>query len=223
MAWLSSGSSNAGLIANLRNHGLVTSERVATAMLGVDRAHYCPAVPYQDSPQTIGFSATISAPHMHASAAESLLPFLHPAARVLDIGSGSGYLTHVLANLVGPEGKVVGVDHIQGLVELAERNVRKSEDGRGLLQSGRVRFVKGDGREGFREGAPWDAIHVGAAAREEHAGLLEQLRAPGRMFIPVGDAFGQYIWVVDKKEDGSVTREKSFAVRYVPLTDAPKD
>lgn len=117
---------------------------------------------------------------MHASAAESLLPFLHPAARVLDIGSGSGYLTHVLANLVGPEGKVVGVDHIQGLVELAERNVRKSEDGRGLLQSGRVRFVKGDGREGFREGAPWDAIHVGAAAREEHAGLLEQLRAPGR-------------------------------------------
>ncbi|KAI4213407.1 MAG: hypothetical protein LQ351_003907 [Letrouitia transgressa] len=256
MAWLSSGSSNAGLIANLRNHGLITSERVATAMLGVrslirppfpiprstippflllllanssvsqpqvDRAHYSPAVPYQDSPQTIGFSATISAPHMHASAAESLLPFLHPSARVLDIGSGSGYLTHVLANLIGPEGKVVGVDHIQGLVDLAERNVRKSEDGRGLLQSGRVRFVKGDGREGFREGAPWDAIHVGAAAREEHAGLLEQLQAPGRMFIPVGDAFGQYIWVVDKKEDGSITREKSFAVRYVPLTDAPKD
>ena len=58
---------------------------------------------------------------MHASAAESLLPYLKPGATVLDIGSGSGYLTHVLAELVKPNGKVVGLDHIQGLVDLAKR------------------------------------------------------------------------------------------------------
>ena len=51
---------------------------------------------------------------MHVAAAESLLPFLYPGARVLDVGSGSGYLTHVLATLVGGEGRVVGVDHIRG-------------------------------------------------------------------------------------------------------------
>ncbi|KAL9587641.1 MAG: hypothetical protein Q9212_000095 [Teloschistes hypoglaucus] len=205
MAWFSSGSSNAALIANLKNNGLIQSEKVAHAMLGVDRAHYAPALAYQDSPQHIGFSATISAPHMHASAAESLLPFLNPSARILDVGSGSGYLTHVLANLVGSEGKVIGIDHIEE---------------RGRPQPSLER--QGDGREGFREEGPYDAIHVGAAAKEEHKGLVEQLKAPGRLFIPVGTG-SQYIWVVDKDEEGKVKREKSFGVRYVPLTDAPRE
>lgn len=189
----------------------------------VDRAHYAPATPYRDSPQTIGFGATISAPHMHASAAESLLPYLHSDARVLDIGSGSGYLTAVLANLIGPSGKVVGIDHIQSLVDLATQNMAKSKEGREMLESGKVRFLKADGRLGLDEGqGAWDAIHVGAAAKEAHKVLVDQLRAPGRLFIPVGDDM-QYIWVIDKKEDGTVVREKSFGVRYVPLTDAPKD
>lgn len=165
---------------------------------------------------------------MHAAAASSLLPYLHPTARVLDIGSGSGYLTAVLANLIGPAGKVVGLDHIPGLIDLANKNISKSSEGREMLQSGKVRFVKADGRLGFLDdgegeaGGKWDAIHVGAAAKEAHQVLVEQLRAPGRLFIPVGEDL-QYIWVIDKKEDGSVVREKSFGVRYVPLTDAPKD
>lgn len=84
-------------------------------------------------------------------ACESLLPFLTPSSRVLDIGSGSGYLTHVLANLVAPSGTVIGVDHIQGLVDMADKNMRKSAEGRELLNQGRVRFVKADGRLGFPE------------------------------------------------------------------------
>ena len=163
---------------------------------------------------------------MHASAAESLLPFIHPSARILDIGSGSGYLTAVLAALVGPQGKVVGIDHIQGLVDLANKNMAKSEQGREWLKNGQVKFVKGDGRLGWKEpedmGDGWDAIHVGAAAKETHPVLVEQLKRPGRLFIPVGQG-SQYIWVIDKKADGSVTREKTMGVRYVPLTDAPKD
>ena len=91
---------------------------------------------------------------MHAAAAESLLPFLYPGAKVLDIGSGSGYLTHVLSKLVSPagEGTVVGIDHIQGLVDLATNNMRKSEDGKELLSTGKVTIVKGDGRKGWPEG-----------------------------------------------------------------------
>jgi protein-L-isoaspartate(D-aspartate) O-methyltransferase len=137
-------------------------------------------MPYDDSPQTIGFGATISAPHMHAAACESLLPFLHSDARVLDIGSGSGYLTHVLAELIEPNGKVIGIDHIQGLVDLANANTAKSEEGQQLLSSGRIRYIKGDGRKGFPEEAPYDAIHVGAAATEAHQELIDQLKAPGR-------------------------------------------
>lgn len=197
--------------------------------------------PYADSPQSIGFSATISAPHMHGHACEYLLPYLKPGARVLDIGSGSGYLTHVLANLIADpsgqsspadDGHIVGIDHIQGLIDLSRNNMAKSEDGRKMLESGKAKFILGDGRLGWQEGGPYDAIHVGAAAETMHPALIEQLRAPGRMFIPVetneggglrsfGLSGAQYIWVVDKKEDGTVHKEKIFGVSYVPLTDAP--
>jgi len=159
---------------------------------------------------------------MHASACESLLQFLRPGARVLDIGSGSGYLTHVLAELIKPGGTVIGIDHIQALVDLADNNTRKSKEGRELLDSGTVKFVKGDGRKGWPEGAPYDAIHVGAAAAEHHKDLVDQLKAPGRLFVPVAEGFSQYIYVVDKKEDGSVEKQKMYGVQYVPLTDAPR-
>lgn len=90
-----------------------------------------------------------------------------------------------------------------------------------MLQSGRVKFVKGDGRKGWSTGAPYDAIHVGAAAAEHHKELSEQLNTPGRMFIPVEEGHVQHIYVVDKKEDGSIEKKKLFGVQYVPLTDAP--
>jgi protein-L-isoaspartate(D-aspartate) O-methyltransferase len=177
---------------------------------------------------------------MHASAVEHLLPFLtptasRPAPRVLDIGSGSGYLTHVMAELVGDDGGVVvGIEHITPLRDLGEKNMRKSERGREMLEEGRVKFVVGDGRRGWvdketgmgGEGKRWDAIHVGAAATELHPVLLEQLASPGRMFIPVDDdegGWGQHIWCVDKDEEGTVKRTKLFGVRYVPLTDPPRD
>lgn len=234
MAWRCSGRTNSELISNLFGAGLIQAPRVRDAMTSVDRAHYCPSSPlaaYEDSPQPIGFGATISAPHMHASACESLLNFMpeNKSAQVLDIGSGSGYLTHVMANIVcGPdgkgEGKVVGIDHVQGLVDMARQNMERSQEGRELLASGRVELVTGDGRKGYAAGGPYDAIHVGAAAKELHQDLVDQLKSPGRMFIPVQDADGwgsQWIWVVDKDKDGKVTKRKDMGVRYVPLTDAP--
>lgn len=188
----------------------------------VDRAHYSPASPYMDSPQPIGYGATISAPHMHANAAESLLPFLLPGAKVLDVGSGSGYLTHVFAELIKPGGQVIGVDHIQELVDLAKTNMAKSQEGRALLESGIVKFIKADGRLGHPSEAPYDCIHVGAAAAEHYQALVDQLKKPGRLFVPVGNSSSQHIYVIDVKADGTVNRQKLYGVRYVPLTDAPR-
>lgn len=158
---------------------------------------------------------------MHALALESLLSYLTPTSTVLDIGSGSGYLTHVLSNLLSPNGTVIGIDHIPALTTLAIKNMSKSNAGKELLDSGRVRFVTGDGRKGFKEGAPYDCIHVGAAAAKHHEELVEQLKSPGRLFVPVEEEGVQYIWVIDKKEDGSVVKERTIGVRYVPLCDAP--
>lgn len=227
----------------------MTNHNKLTTTHQVDRANYAPSSPYRDYPQPIGHSATISAPHMHATAVEHLLPYLapsprSPAPRVLDIGSGSGYLTHVMAELAGERATVVGVEHVPQLRDLGEANLSKSERGRELLASGRVRLRVGDGRKGWvelgdergegeREGegkkvqkGGWDAIHVGASAVELHQELVDQLRAPGRMFIPVDDTPGvekaQHIWAVDKDEKGEVTKKKLFAVRYVPLTDSPQ-
>ncbi|KAI0098462.1 protein-L-isoaspartate O-methyltransferase [Daldinia grandis] len=168
MAWRSSGRNNVELVENLWRNKLITQPLVKSAFLKVDRAHYAPSLPYEDSPQPIGHEATISAPHMHAHAVETLLPFLLPQAdnnahqaarprRVLDIGSGSGYLTHVLAELVGDTGVVVGLEHIPALKDLGERNMAKSPEGRALLECGRVRFRLGDGRKGWSEPSPGGA------------------------------------------------------------------
>lgn len=136
----------------------------------------------------------------------------------------------MLAELVGEKGKVVGLEHIKQLRDMGEENMGKSERGKEWLGSGKVRFVVEDGRRGWKdgedEGEGWDAIHVGAAAVEVHKELIEQLRSPGRIFIPVEDPKGygdQHIWVVDKDEKGEVTKKKLYGVRYVPLTDAPTD
>lgn len=234
MAWRCSGSTNAELIGNMRQSSLITSARVAAAMSAVDRAHYVPnpRAAYQDSPQPIGFGATISAPHMHAHAAENLLPFLHPAASVLDVGSGSGYTLAIFHHLISPsddpqgkgKGKVIGVDHIQGLVDQATANLKA--DGLGAsLAEGKIVNLCGDGRKGVQSEAPFDVIHVGAAAPGIPQALVDQLKAPGRMFIPVQEDDGsseQNIYQVDKAEDGAVTKKKICGVQYVPLTDAEK-
>jgi protein-L-isoaspartate(D-aspartate) O-methyltransferase len=136
-----------------------------------------------DNPQSIGYGVTISAPHMHAKACEAVVDLLKPGAKVLDVGSGSGYLTHVLAELVKPGGTVVGVEHIQPLVDLAQQNTAKSAEGRELLANGSVTYVRADGRKGWtgkggEEG--YDVIHVGAAAVGFHQELIDQLKRPGR-------------------------------------------
>ncbi|KAJ8082996.1 hypothetical protein PM082_008857 [Marasmius tenuissimus] len=219
MAWRCTGKTNAELISNLATNGIFNSDRVSTAMAKVDRANYVVhrQEAYQDSPQTIGYGATISAPHMHAYASEHLLSYLRPGAKVLDVGSGSGYLVAVLHHLVSPSGKVIGIEHVEELVEWSRENMLK--DGlKDELDSGKIQLIAGDGRKGYPSEGPYDAIHVGAAAPTVPEALIEQLASPGRMFIPVG-TYMQNILHVDKDAQGKVTQKEIMGVRYVPLTD----
>ncbi|KAK6352827.1 hypothetical protein TWF696_004827 [Orbilia brochopaga] len=226
MSWHSSGTTNAELVENMKRNGLIANSATYDAMMKVDRGHFVSrGSAYQDAPQGIGFGATISAPHMHSHACEEIIEYLKPGASILDIGSGSGYLVAVMAHMVQPGGRVVGIEHIQELVDLSIRNLRKDPVHASWLDDGTITIVRGDGRRGYAEKAPYNAIHVGAAAREVHAELVEQLARPGRLFIPVETGrFGeQSIWHVDKDSEGVVRKEKKYGVMYVPLTDHPTE
>ncbi|KAJ3295685.1 Protein-L-isoaspartate(D-aspartate) O-methyltransferase [Borealophlyctis nickersoniae] len=155
---------------------------------------------------------------MHAHALEVLEPFLKPGNKALDVGSGSGYLTACMAHMVKPDGKVIGIEHIPELVNKSKLNVGKGD--KELLENGTVELVVGDGREGFPREAPYDAIHVGAAAHPVPKALLDQLKAPGRMVIPVDNGlFGQTLCQYDKDANGTIQQTKLMDVIYVPLTD----
>lgn len=221
MFYMPGHSSMQDLVDNLRRRGIITSDKVYKAMLSTDRADFISSRQYNDSPQYISHGATISAPHMHAYALEYLKDFVMPGKHVLDVGSGSGYLTVALSKLMSDEGVVVGVEHIQNLFDYSKKCIEKSN--RNLLETKRIILYNEDGRKGCTAHAPYSAIHVGAAAERIPEELINQLDFGGRMFIPVGPPGGdQNIYVVDKNMKGEITRKSIMGVSYVPLTSVEK-
>jgi protein-L-isoaspartate(D-aspartate) O-methyltransferase len=187
------GKNNAELVRNLSGKaGIVKDPRVVAAMEMVDRGAYCQAHPYEDRPQRIGYNITISAPHMHAHALQELATNLVPGAKVLDVGCGSGYLTACFAELVrGSGGHAYGIDHISGLVELSETNMRRGNPS--YLENGDASLFVADGFQGLPAHAPFDVIHVGAAAPTLPEALVAQLAPGGKLFIPVGPDGGSQV------------------------------
>ena len=196
----------------------ITSERVANTMLDVDRGDFAPQEHYLDKPTSIGYNVNISAPHMHAFALEYLAPYCTKGARILDIGSGSGYLTVALSRMTNYSGVVVGVEHIPELYNFGIENVKKHHGN--LLNENKIIFVNEDGRKGCKKYGPYKAIHVGAASEKLPQDIIDQLDYNGRMFIPIGPERGsQNIYIIDKDINGKVTYRAILSVGYSMLRD----
>eukprot|EP01101_Sappina_pedata_P007920 TRINITY_DN4281_c0_g1_i1.p1 TRINITY_DN4281_c0_g1~~TRINITY_DN4281_c0_g1_i1.p1 ORF type:complete len:155 (-),score=33.92 TRINITY_DN4281_c0_g1_i1:29-493(-) len=151
---------------------------------------------------------------MHAMCLELLRNRAKPGMKVLDVGSGSGYLSACFAKMVGETGKVVGIETVKPIYEFSLENIKRGNPE--LFDSENLIIKIQDGWKGDPENAPFDAIHVGAAASELPQPLIDQLQIGGRLIIPVGTD-EQYLMQYDKHSDGKISSKVITGVRYVPL------
>jgi protein-L-isoaspartate(D-aspartate) O-methyltransferase len=193
--------------SQLRGRG-ISDPRVLDAMLRVPREEFVPAPyrdqAYEDHPLPIGNDQTISQPYIVAVMLESLQ--LTASSRVLEIGTGSGYVTALLAELAG---EVCSIERHPALAE-------KAREVLAALGYGNVQVITGDGTLGIPAAAPFDAILVSAAAAELPRSLAAQLSDTGRMIVPVGTNDSQQLQFV-RMINGQLVVTPRELVRFVPL------
>lgn len=187
----------------------ITDRRLIDAMLKVPRHLFVEeamaAQAYSDTPLPIGEKQTISQPYMVALMTELLQ--LKGSEKVLEIGTGSGYQTAILAQLAD---RIYTIERIRPLALKA----RKALDRLGLLN---INLKIDDGSCGWESEAPFDAILVTAGAPDIPHHLVEQLKIGGRLIIPVGNQYEQILVKVTKGPDGEISREESVNCRFVKL------
>ena len=204
---MTSGRTRLRMIENLRREG-VTDERVLGAMTEIPRHAFVDegiaSRAYEDVALPIGHGQTISSPTIVGLMTQMLIA-ARPMSKVLEVGTGCGYQTAVLAKLVK---EVYTLERIAPLMDKARRHLRD-------LRFYNIRYKHADGHAGYAEGAPYDGILMAASATHVPEALRMQLAVGGRMVLPVGTD-DQWLYVVDRKENGFV-EQKCAAVRFVPL------
>lgn len=196
------------LLQRLREQG-IRDERVLESIRKVPRHLFVDEAlasrAYEDTALPIGHSQTISQPYIVALMTQTLLADGR-VKKVLEVGTGSGYQTAVLANLVE---EVFSVERIEPLMKLSRRRLRE-------LGFRNIQIKLSDGSWGWNEHAPYDAIIVTAAPAEVPAALREQLAPAGRLVIPVGGVSMQELMLVQHTDKGFV-QERLELVNFVPL------
>ena len=188
----------------------IRDDAVLDVMRSVERHNFVPENyrdrAYSDGPLPIGHGQTISQPYIVAFMTEQLQ--VSSQHKVLEIGTGSGYQAAILGELAKH------VFTIEIIPELAEgaKNILNH------LNYKNITVRAGDGYKGWPEEAPFERIMVTAAPTEVPQELIDQLAPGGRMILPVGAQFlVQYLWVIEKDDQGTVTKEKILPVRFVPM------
>ncbi|MFP4613873.1 MAG: protein-L-isoaspartate(D-aspartate) O-methyltransferase [Spirochaetaceae bacterium] len=197
------------LVARIRSVG-IRNTRLDQAVEQVDRADFAPPglpprAAYQDAPIPIGDGQTTSQPSLVAQMVDAL--DLAPAAVALEIGTGFGYQTALLASICR---RVISVERVSELASRAQTN---------LAAAGfdNVRVIVGDGTKGVPEEAPFDGIVVSAATPEVPPALAEQLAEGGRLVVPLGPGGREVVMVYRKQEGMLEAIERMTGAAFVPL------
>ena len=201
------------LVRQLEKSGVAVSESIKNAFRIVPREEFVlPARrsrAYEDTALPLGVGTTISQPTTIAIMLEALK--VGPGSKVLEIGSGSGYVLALLAEIVGASGSVTGIEIIPQLCEQSKKTLKRF----GFFGKTKLDVVSGDGQVDVGKSAAYDGILVSAAARTVPKNLLKQLSKTGHLVVPVGGSTSWFQEMMVFEKDGSCMSLGRFA--FVPL------
>ena len=210
------------LISSLVEQGALKTPHIIDAFRKINRRNFLPEsvreFAYEDKPIQIGEGQTISQPHVVALMLELLQP--REGERVMDIGSGSGWATALLAEIVKKEGRVVAIERVPALYEMTKRNLAPYD-------FPQVLCMQGDGTQGYPATAPYDRIIAAATAQRIPGAWKEQLKDGGTMVFPVvakekraeDDSFYNHHIVRMKKTGDTFEGEEYGGFAFVPLIE----
>ena len=202
------------IVETLIKEGWLKTPGIIEAFKKIKRADFLPEESKElaewNEALPIGFGQTISQPLVVAFMLELLQP--RAGDKILDVGSGSGWTSALLAEIAGPNGKVVALEIIPELKEFGEKNVGKYD----FIAKGITEFVCADGSKGYEKEAPFDRILASASARGEIPGAWKkQLRAGGTIVSPIDSS----VWQIIKTAEGKFEEIEYPGFIFVPLVE----
>lgn len=196
------------LIELLKRQGF--SKKVLNAFAKVKRENFISKElktrAYADIPLPIGHGATISQPYTIAMMLDLL--DLKKSQKVLELGSGCGYVLALISKIIGAKGKVYGVEIIPKLVERSKQNTKEYRN---------IQIVSGDGRKGLEKAAPFDRILISAACEKIPKEVLSQLKDKGSIVAPIGPRFSQSLVVIQRNKGEFKIKKQLSGFRFVPF------
>ncbi|KPJ71586.1 protein-L-isoaspartate O-methyltransferase [Parcubacteria bacterium DG_74_3] len=199
------------LIDELIQGGWLKTPRIIEAFHTIKRVDFLPSdlknLAEANTALPIGQGQTISQPLVVAFMLEQLEP--RKGDKILDIGSGSGWTTALLAEIVGEKGKVIAIEIVPELKEFGEKNTKKYN----FIEKGRAEFILADGSKGYKKEAPFDKILVSASAQIISPAWKEQVKVGGRIVVPIGTS----IYLFIKKSETEFKEHEYPGFVFVPL------
>lgn len=200
------------LIKNLIEEGWLKTSEIIKAFEKIKRIDFLPEDIKQfaekNSAFSIGYNQTISQPLTVAFMLELLKP--KKGEKILDIGSGSGWTTALLSEIVGEKGKVIAIDVIPELIKFGKENVSKYN----FIQKGIAKFLCVDGSKGYEKEAPYDKILVSASVENKIPNSWKnQLKIGGNIVAPINNS----IWIFSKEDEGKFRKKEYPGFVFVPL------